>query len=201
MRIEKRVLKRILLKKQAIFIQILESPIPPSQSLSQRLTLRFQISVLILLPFFWGFWLRCRRIWSWKKSLGFGKFGLGKSHGFGKFGIGNSLGCRKFGLGKNLGFGEFGTRKSLNFRKFGYEKNSWFWKKRKFLKIALYPKIFNGNYFRGRHPRNPYALRITEWRDHKISSRPIPRLFSRPRPRLFSKPNIFETDTETFFRD
>ena len=25
--------------------------------------------------------------------------------------------------------------------------------------------------------------------------------FSRPRPRLFSRPNIFETDTETFFRD
>ena len=53
----------------------------------------------------------------------------------------------------------------------------------------------------------------TEWRDQKISSRPIPRLFfetkifetetffrdqifSRPIPRLF-----FETDTETFFRD
>ena len=91
-----------------------------------------------------------------EKSLGFG---------FGKFGFGKKVSVsvsKKFGLGKNLGFGEFGTRKSLNFRKFGYEKNSWFWKKRKFLKIALYPKIFNGNYFRGRHPRNPYALRITE---------------------------------------
>ena len=37
-------------------------------------------------------------------------------------------------------------------------------------------------------------------------SRPIPRLFlrpkfSRPIPRLFSRPNIFETDTETLFRD
>ena len=46
----------------------------------------------------------------------------------------------------------------------------------------------------------------TEWRDQKISSRPIPRLFSRPkflrpRLRLFFGPNIFETDTKTFFQD
>ena len=25
---------------------------------------------------------------------------------------------------------------------------------------ALYPKIFNGKIFRGKYPRNPYALRI-----------------------------------------
>ena len=58
----------------------------------------------------------------------------------------------------------------------------------------------------------------SEWRDQKMSSRPIPRLFSRPkfsrpRPRLYfetkyfrdryrdfiSRPNVFEADTETFF--
>ena len=61
------------------------------------------------------------------------------------------------------------------------------------------------------------AVAATEWRDQKISSRPIPRLFfetkivetetffreqifSRPIPRLFLRPNVIETDTDTFFR-
>merc|ERR1711978_673766 len=29
-----------------------------------------------------------------------------------------------------------------------------------FLQIAPYPKLFNGKIFRGKYPRNPYALRI-----------------------------------------
>ena len=48
---------------------------------------------------------------------------------------------------------------------------------------------------------------VTEWRDQKITSRPIPRLFFETKcfqdqyRDFFSRLNIFETDTETFFRD
>ena len=41
--------------------------------LSQRLTFRFRnFSVSKLLPIFWRFQFRYRKIWFWKKSLGFG---------------------------------------------------------------------------------------------------------------------------------
>ena len=62
----------------------------------------------------------------------------------------------------------------------------------KFLKS----KVFEKNFFRS-------LLRLFL---RPKFSRPIPRLFlrpkfSRPIPRLFLRPEIFEADTETFFRD
>ena len=54
-----------------------------SATCAQRLTFRFRnFSVSRLLPIFWGFRFQFRRIWSQKKSLGFGKFGLGKKSRF-----------------------------------------------------------------------------------------------------------------------
>ena len=48
---------------------------------------------------------------------------------------------------------------------------------------------------------------FTEWRDQKISSSPVPRLYFETKvfetdiETFFSRPNVFETDTETFFWD
>ena len=49
-------------------------------------------------------------------------------------------------------------------------------------------------------------MRTTEWRDQKISSRPIPRLFFETKifetdTKTFFETKVFETNTETFFWD
>ena len=53
-----------------------------------------------------GFGKKCRfwfqKIWSWKKSIGFGKIGLRKSLGFGKNGIGQKVSDSEFFLYKTL---------------------------------------------------------------------------------------------------
>ena len=103
---------------------------PRAESARQRLTFRFRnFSVSKLLPIFWGFRFRFRKIWYRKKSFsfGFGKFGIGKKVSVSeKFGLGKKSPFRKIWYWKkSIGFGEIWYRKKSQFR---FPK-TWYWKK------------------------------------------------------------------------